>query len=168
MQNNKYPLPYYAKWFTGKTTLITGATSGIGREIARLLSSYGSRLILCGRDKEAMENLINELGHDAIVGYFLVDFSNTESLQEVIAEIDKKYDIDVLINNAGIGYISDFCKMPQEAIHTLNNVNMFAVVEFCRVFLPKMQKRDGTGIINVGSTASFFATPGSALYGILF
>lgn len=165
MQYNEHSLPYYAKWFTGKTALITGATSGIGREIARLLSSYGSRLILCGRDKGAMDALVNELNSPLVLEYFLADFSNNELLHEVIANIDKKYEVDILINNAGFGYINDFCKMPHEAIHMLNSVNMSAVVEFCRAFVPKMQTRHGSGIINIGSTASFFATPGSALYG---
>lgn len=165
IQQDKSALPYFAKWFTGKTAMVTGATSGIGREIARLLASYGSMLILCGRDKKAMDILVNELGSDSVKGYFLADFSNNESLREVIAGINKNHEIDILINNAGFGCIDEFCKMPYEIIHTLNSVNMVAVIEFCRAFLPKMQKRTGTGILNVGSTASFFATPGSALYG---
>lgn len=162
---DKSSLPYFAKWFTGKTVMVTGATSGIGREIARLLACYGSRLLLCGRDKGAMDMLVSELGSDSVKEYFLVDFSNNESLQEAISNINKKHEIDILINNAGFGCINDFCNMPQELIHTLNSVNMLAVIEFCRAFVPKMQKRQGTGVLNVGSTASFFATPGSALYG---
>lgn len=165
IQQDKSPLPYFAKWFTGKTVLITGATSGIGREIARLLSSYGSILILCGRDKSAMDILVNELGSETVKEYFLADFSNNKALQEVITCIKEKYEIDILINNAGFGYINDFCKMPHEVIHTLNNVNMIAVEEFCMAFVPKMQTRYGSGVINIGSTASFFAIPGSALYG---
>lgn len=157
--------PYFAKWFAGKTALVTGTTSGIGREIAKLLSSCGSRLILCGRDKGAMDSLVSEIDSSLVLEYFLADFSNSKSLQDLIASVDKKYEIDILINNAGFGYINDFCEMPQDAIHTMHQVNMMTIAEFCRTFLPKMQNRQGTGILNVGSTASFFATPGSALYG---
>lgn len=165
MKYNEHPTPHFAKWFAGKTALVTGGTSGIGREIARLLASCGSRLLLCGRDKEAMNILVDELGSSSVTEYFLADFSSNKLLQEVIDSINKRYEVDILVNNAGFGYINGFCKMPQEAIHTIQKVNMFAMVEFCSAFLPRMLKKSGTGVINVGSTASFFATPGSALYG---
>lgn len=167
MQQSKTAFPYFSNWFTGKIVLITGATSGIGREIAKSLSSSGARLLLCGTNKEAMNSLKDELkssSHPVLAG-FLSDISNNESLQELITNINKNYEVDILINNAGIGHINDFCKMSHGLIHTMINLNIIAVVELCRALIPRMQKKSGTGILNVGSTASFFATPGSALYG---
>lgn len=164
---SKQTLPYFAKWFSEKTAFITGATSGIGREIAKQMTHYGTKVLLCGRNIEAMNSLLKELNAITLSSpkVFFVDLSDTKSLQELITEINKSYDIDILVNNAGFGYMDDFYTMPQEKIHSMQKVNILSVVELCRAFLPKMVKKSGTGILNVGSAASFFATPGSALYG---
>lgn len=164
---NKRSIPDYARWFSGKTVLVTGTTSGIGREITRLLSFFGAKLLLCGRNVEAMNLLIEELKTIASppLEVFLGDFSDSKSLQELIARVNETYEVDILINNAGFGYINDFYLMPEETIYSMQDVNNRAVVGLCRAFLPKMVGKRGTGILNLGSTASFFATPGSALYG---
>jgi len=200
---NKRILPPYAKWFSGKTALITGATSGIGREIAKQLALYGSRVLVCGRDKSAMDSLLKELNlisSDHPEGFtplenltprssqdehnynlvlekvvelkispfltgFISDLSDKNSQKELIEKINKNYEVDILVNNAGFGYMNDFHLMPEDLINSMVEVNMAAVVDFCRAFLPKMIKKFQGGILNVGSVASFFATPGSALYG---
>lgn len=164
---NKQSLPYFAKWFFGKIALVTGATSGIGREIAKQLVCYGAKVLLCGRDAEAMNSLLKELNaiSSSPLEVLFADFSNNESLQELITKVNKNYEVDILVNNAGFGYMSDFYVMPQDKIRSMEEVNISAVVYLCRAFLPKMVEKSGTGILNVGATASFFATPGSALYG---
>lgn len=163
---NKEPLPYFAKWFYGKTALVTGATSGIGREIAKQLVLYGAKVLLCGRDEDAMESLLKELNANSSSpsGVFFADFSNNESLQKLIVEVNQNHEVNILVNTAGFGYIKDFYTTPQDKIRSMEEVNISAVVHLCRAFLPKMVEKPGNGILNVGSTASFFATPGSAVY----
>ena len=157
--------PSFYSWFTDKTVLVTGATSGIGEEIVKQLSFCRTKLLLCGRNKEAMDLLEVEIKRSTcqVAESFLLNFSSNESLKELIAQIQKTYEIDILVNNAGIGHLSDFSVMSEDQIHTMVNLNIVAIVQLCRAFIPQLQK--GNGILNVGSVASFFPTPGSALYG---
>ena len=157
--------PSFYSWFTDKTVLVTGATSGIGKEITKQLSFCRAKLLLCGRNKEAMDLLEVEIKKSTcqVAESFLLDFSSNESLKELIAQIQKTYEIDILVNNAGIGHLSDFSVMSEDQIHTMVNLNIVAIMQLCRAFIPQLQK--GNGILNVGSVASFFPTPGSALYG---
>ncbi len=157
--------PSFYSWFTDKTVLVTGATSGIGEEIVKQLSFCRTKLLLCGRNKEAMDLLEVEIKGSTcqVAESFLLNFSSNESLKELIAQIQKTYEIDILVNNAGIGHLSDFSVMPEDQIHTMVNLNIVAIMQLCRAFIPQLQK--GNGILNVGSVASFFPTPGSALYG---
>jgi hypothetical protein len=157
--------PSFYSWFTDKTVLVTGATSGIGEEIVKQLSFCRTKLLLCGRNKEAMDLLEVEIKGSTcqVAESFLLNFSSNESLKELIAQIQKTYEIDILVNNAGIGHLSDFSVMSEDQIHTMVNLNIVAIVQLCRAFIPQLQK--GNGILNVGSVASFFPTPGSALYG---
>jgi hypothetical protein len=164
---NELHRPSFYSWFTDKTVLVTGATSGIGEEIVKQLSFCRTKLLLCGRNKEAMESIVEELqsASSNVLEYFLMDLSDKETVQELILKINNKYSIDILINNAGIGFFSNFWEMPEKTIAELEGVNLIAVVDLCRAFLPGMMKKSGCGILNVGSVASFFPTPCSTLYG---
>lgn len=155
------------KWFAGKVALVTGATSGIGRQIARLLISYGCRLLPCGRDRQAMELLLQEAKDGGLTcpQYFLVDFSDIKAVECLVRDIKKEHKPDILVNNAGFGYIDNFYSMPHDLIDAMLEVNVKSTVYLCRKFIPQMIRQKGSGILNVGSGASFFATPGSGLYG---
>jgi len=157
----------FVKWFSGKTALVTGATSGIGREMAKLLAGRGCRILALGRDKESMNSLLNGLNANSrlLSEGFLIDLADKDARRKLIKKISKKYEIDILINNAGFGYIGDFYLMAEDLADAMREVNINTVVDFCREFLPKMMKKRQGGILNVGSTASFFGTPGSSLYG---
>lgn len=157
----------FVKWFLGKTALVTGATSGIGFEMAKLLAGCGCRILALGRDKESMRFLLNELNKNSefISEGFFVDLADAAARRKLIKKISKNYEIDILINNAGFGHIGDFCLIPEDLIDSMREVNISAVVDFCREFFPKMAENRQGGILNVGSTASFFGTPGSSLYG---
>ena len=165
LPQNEPHRPSFCSWFTDKTVLVTGATSGIGEEIVKQLSFCRTKLLLCGRNKEAMDLLEVEIKGSTcqVAESFLLNFSSNESLKELIAQIQKTYEIDILVNNAGIGHLSDFSVMSEDQIHTMVNLNIVAIMQLCRAFIPQLQK--GNGILNVGSVASFFPTPGSALYG---
>ena len=108
----------FVKWFSGKTALVTGATSGIGREMAKLLAGRGCRILALGRDKESMNSLLKELNANSklLSEGFLVDLADEDARRKLIKKISKKYEIDILINNAGFGYIGDFYLMAAKLI----------------------------------------------------
>jgi uncharacterized protein len=159
---------HFSTWYHTKTVLVTGATSGIGREIAKQLADFGCNVLICGRDKTALDSLEKELKtrpfHKDVVK-LSVDFSDKFALQNLIDHINTNFNIDIIVNNAGFGHMGNFQVMPPEQISSMQEVNMIAVSTLCRAFLPRMVKKSDGGILNVGSIASFFATPGSALYG---
>lgn len=157
------------KWYAGKTALITGATSGIGRDMAKLLVQCGCRVVLCGRDPSAMQSLRKELSSskDLVVYEFIGDLSREEIVQKLIQDVrQQEITLDILINNAGLGNMEDFVDIPKDKMRAMEELNIGAVVVLCREFLPDFIKRsfDGSGILNVGSVASFFPVPGAALY----
>ncbi|MCA9407859.1 MAG: SDR family NAD(P)-dependent oxidoreductase [Candidatus Omnitrophica bacterium] len=163
----KYQPPRFSRWYSGKTVLITGSTGGIGREFSRQLNECGARLLLCGRDKSAMNSLMNELQTKASfpIEHFLGDLSDKNAFHKIINSIQQKYKVDILVNNAGFGYINDFINMSSDNIASMIEVNCAVMANLCRSFIPQMKGRAGTGMLNVGSLASFFPVPGSALYG---
>lgn len=155
------------EWFKDKKILITGASSGIGKEFARQLSSYGSDLLLCGRNKDSLDKLTGELKKNdpQKVCCCSFDLSNNDECSDFIKKVQADYSIDILINNAGFGCMCEFGSMDDSLKDSMLFVNVNSVTTLCRAFLPDMIKKGKGGILNVGSTASFFATPGSALYG---
>ena len=96
---------------------------------------------------------------------YLVDLSDPAAVSELCRCVQTHHQVEVLINNAGFGFMGDFAIMPNETLRAMQSVNMLAVSELCRAFLPGLKDRPGSGILNVGSVASFFPTPGSAVYG---
>ncbi len=105
-----------SKWFRGKVCLVTGATSGIGREIARQLAFSGSTVLLCGRNEKAMDLLLEELDADSSAEGFLTDLSDRKSLEGLISKVNKNHDVDILVNKAGFGYMSDFYLTPKKVV----------------------------------------------------
>ncbi|CAB1082060.1 hypothetical protein D1AOALGA4SA_9698 [Olavius algarvensis Delta 1 endosymbiont] len=152
-------------WYLDKTVCITGATSGIGLEIARLLAGCRARLLLCGRDRSAMDAIVTELRqYGSVEDVFLPDLANPQERRKVLEQVTGTR-VDILINNAGVGYFGAFDSMDVQTIESMLELNIAAMVQLCRAFIPDMRRRQGTGILNIGSVASYFGTPGSALYG---
>ncbi len=154
-------------WFKDKRVLVTGATSGIGLEMVRLLAYNQATILACGRDNNKLDNLITELKsisenkHEVL----LADLSNIASLKQLLEQL-KNYQVDVLVNNAGFGYnISDFSNMPEDIILEMIQLNISTLTQLTYYFLSTLNHNSLSAILNVGSIASFFATPGSALYG---
>ncbi len=136
--------------------LITGASSGIGRDMAKYLSSMGHDLILVARRKKLMDKLKEELiGNIEVIECDLSILENVYKLYESV----KDKNIDVLINNAGFGLFGDFSKTDLDTELKMIDVNIKAPHILTKLFLKDFIKKDNGYILNVCSSAGFMAGP---------
>ena len=140
------------------TALITGASSGIGLEIARILAADHD-VVLAARSEAALRDLATELGGSARV--VVADLSEPAGAAKLAAEVPE---VSVLVNNAGFGDFGDFASAAPERIDQMIELNVGSVTRLSRAYLPAMLER-GTGrIMNVASTAAFQPGPLMAVY----
>lgn len=154
------------KTFEGKTVLITGASSGIGKVFAEKLAARKAHLFLTARRDEHLDNLARDLRHryGAQVYCHKADLNRPETPWQIldwVRSLDRN--VDCLINNAGFGAYGPFEKMEFETLQSMMRVNMEALVMMTRWFLPEIKARKG-GIIQIASTAAFQPVPYLALY----
>lgn len=141
--------------------LITGASSGIGRDMARILSKMGYELILVARRKERLEELKKELGTPVqVIALDLKVRSNCYKLYDKV----KNKKIDVLINNAGFGLFGEFSKTDLDTELDMIDLNIVQYHILTKLFLQDFVKRDRGFILNVCSSAGFMAGPRMATY----
>ena len=149
------------------TALITGASSGIGREFARIHAEKGGDLVVVARRREALEELKVELGntHDVNVTVITADLSSPEAPQDIYRQVQEAgIQIDYLINNAGFGGHGLFHEREWQQDESMIQVNVMALAELTRLFLPGMVERNRGKILNVASTAGFLPGPLQAVY----
>lgn len=139
--------------------LITGASSGIGRDMARYLSSLGYDLVIVARREELLKELKNDLKTNVEIE--VVDVSSDEKCYELF---QKHKDIDLLINNAGFGVFGEFWETDLEKEISLINTNIKAVHVLSKLYLQEMKKRNSGKILNVASIAGFMSGPLMASY----
>lgn len=136
--------------------LITGASSGIGRDMAKYLSSMGHDLILVARRKKLMDKLKDEL--TTSVEVIECDLSKEKNVFKLYESVKDK-NIDVLINNAGVGLFGDFSKTDLDTELKMIDVNIKAPHILTKLFLKDFIKKDNGYILNVCSSAGFMAGP---------
>ena len=141
--------------------LITGASSGIGYEMAKYLATKDCELILVGRNKEKLEELQKELNVSSQL--VLLDLSDETKVKELYV-IMKNEKIDILINNAGFGDFGKFYETDLNKELDMINTNIKAVHLLTKLFLRDMKKRDSGYILNVASIAAFGPGPLMATY----
>lgn len=141
--------------------LITGASSGIGRDIAIYLASMNYELILVGRDKNKLEELQNSLKVPSQV--IIADLSDITKVKEVYV-MTKNDDIDILINNAGFGMFGNFYETDINKELEMINTNVLAVHLLTKLYLRDMRKRNNGYILNVASSAAFGPGPLMSTY----
>lgn len=141
--------------------LVTGASSGIGRDIARALYKRGYALILTGRNKERLMELNDELGGNNTV--FTFDLSEEAGCKALYEKV-KPYAIDVLVNNAGFGVFGEFCATSLEKEIEMLHTNARAVHILMKLFLLDFERRGSGYILNVSSSAAFLPGPLMAAY----
>lgn len=150
-----------------ETVLITGASSGIGLELARCFAAEKSNLVLVARSTEAMEQLAAELRqkHSIQVIILTADLSRPETPQKISEELKGRgIIVDVLVNNAGFGLHGEFARLPLDRQLDMVQVNVNALVHLTGLFVPGMIERGRGGILNVGSVAGYFPGPRMAVY----
>ena len=149
------------------TTLITGASSGIGEAFARRLAAEGRDVLLVARSEDKLIALCNELGlnHNIRAQYFVADLSLPDSPSRLLEETrGRNLEIDLLINNAGFGSMGEFGQLDLERELNMIDLNVRSLVELTHLFLQPMRERKRGSIINVASTASFQPVPFMATY----
>ncbi len=150
------------------TTLITGASSGIGEAFARKLASLGRNVFLVARSEDKLIALCNELGRTNSVRahYLPLDLSEPDAPAKLFAETEKRgLTIDLLVNNAGFGAMGDFAQLDLKRQLNMIDLNIKTLVELTHRFLQPMRERKQGAIINVASTAGFQPVPFMATYG---
>lgn len=135
--------------------LITGATSGIGRKMAEILSAKGWELILTGRNKNVLNELKEQLGNTEIIA---ADLSDRKQVFKVY-ELCKDKNIDLLVNNAGYGVFGRFDETDLEDELNMIDVNITALHILTKLFLRDFKKRNSGRILNVASVAGFMSGP---------
>ena len=149
------------------TSLITGASSGIGAAFARKLAARGRNVLLVARSEEKLIALCNELGRLTSIRaqYVAIDLEQPEAADQLLEETKRReLEIEMLVNNAGFGSMGDFAKLDLERELQMIRLNIGAVVEVTHKFLGPMRERKRGTIINVASTAGFQAVPYMATY----
>lgn len=139
---------------SGTVAIITGATSGIGRETARAFAAAGSKVVVAGRRQERLNELVKEVeskgGQALAVTTDIADQGQVETL--IAATVEKFGRVDILVNNAGVAIASRFTDMPLEDFRRLMDVNFWGAVFASRAVVPQMRKQNGGGVIlNVSS-----------------
>lgn len=149
------------------TTLVTGASSGLGAEFARLSAADGSNLVLVARSADALELLAKELraAHGVTVTVLREDLSDPASVPRIVEALRAGgIEIDALVNNAGVGKLSPFAAMDEKDIRSMLALNIDSLTLLTRALLPGMLERRRGRILNVASTAAFQPGPLMATY----
>jgi uncharacterized protein len=150
-----------------ETVLITGASSGIGLELARCFAADGCRLVLLARNTCALETLAEELRHARGIEALALtaDLSRSETPILIFKELEGRgIKVDVLVNNAGFGANGAFAGLSLQRQLEMIQVNVTVLTNLTGLFLPGMIERRRGGVLNVGSLAGFLPGPGMAVY----
>jgi NAD(P)-dependent dehydrogenase (short-subunit alcohol dehydrogenase family) len=147
---------------TGRTVLVTGAGSGIGRETAMESARRGADLVICDVNDAGLaetERDARALGREVLARH--VDVADREQMAEFAAGVGESVGaVDLLVNNAGVGLAAEFLESELEDWDWIVSINLMGVVHGCKFFVPAMVER-GTGghVVNVASAAGYLASP---------
>jgi 3-oxoacyl-[acyl-carrier protein] reductase len=148
---------------TGKTALITGATGGIGGEIAKALHAQGATVAISGRNKEKLDALVAALGSNTHA--IVADLSNADGIAALIKDADDAMgQIDILVNNAGLTRDNLSMRMKDDEWQEVLDVNLTAPFQLARAVQRGMMKRRNGRIINISSVVGTTGNPGQCNY----
>lgn len=141
--------------------LITGASSGIGKDMARVLAKKADELVLVARNVEKLEEIKKELENDAKIEIISKDLSIEENCKEIHNQVQN---VDILINNAGFGDCGNFTKTSLEKDINMIKTNIIAYHILTKLYLTDMKEKNSGKILNVASIAGFMPGPLMATY----
>jgi short-subunit dehydrogenase len=146
-------------------TLVTGASSGIGAEYARALRARGESVVLVARRQDRLAALSAELGGEPAAVAATIDLAQDDAAELLKKQLDERgLSVDGLVNCAGLGLTGPFASQSLPVVRAMCDVNVRAVVELTRVFLPPMLERRRGRIVNVASNAAFQPIPYLGVY----
>jgi len=149
------------------TALVTGASGGIGEELARLFAADGHSLVLVARSRDKLSALAEELSdrHNVNARVLPADLARAEAPREIFEELQSDaVTVDALVNNAGIGSYGLFAETDAKTELDLLQINVVALTHLTKLFLPQMIARRRGYVLNVASTAAFQPGPLMAVY----
>jgi short-subunit dehydrogenase len=141
-----------------RTAVVTGASSGIGTATVRALAARGARVVATARRQDRLEALADEVPGVVPV---VADVTDPEGRARIAAQAGQ---VDVLVNNAGVGYFGMVEQMTAEDVERLLEVNVLAAIALTKDVLPGMVERERGAIVNVSSVAAFLAVPPLTVY----
>jgi uncharacterized protein len=147
--------------------LITGASKGIGKAIAIELAKRKINVLLVARSEELLKQHAVEIAntYKVQVDYLVIDFTKTTAAAEVKQWCDeKKYSVNILVNNAGYGLSGAFEKYSLQEYTGILQININAVVSLCHIFLNDFKKLPQSYILNIASTTAYQSVPGFSVY----
>jgi len=144
--------------------LITGATSGIGYEIAKMLAGKGINLIIVSRNTKRMNEIVSEFTNVKVLTH-TVDLSQNGSAAQLFDKINQQsLVVDILINNSGFGLLGEFYQNDVNRIEEMIQLNVMSLTILTKLFSDQMAKRKNGYIMNIASTAAFQAIPYFGVY----
>lgn len=145
--------------------LITGAAKGLGKYITQELAPRCQNLVLLGRDESSLQafkkELQSSLGFSGEIDILLVDLGSSQALDKV-----KAYgkEVDLLINNAGIGFVNEFTKMTEQELQNMMTINIQSLTLLTHYYARKMAEQGGGQVLNIASAAAFLPVPYFSAY----
>jgi NAD(P)-dependent dehydrogenase (short-subunit alcohol dehydrogenase family) len=146
---------------SNRSWLITGCSTGLGRALAEVLIARGERVFATARNPEQLADLV--AGHDNARALKL-DVTSGEDVTAVAATVEAAGGVDVLVNNAGYGYLTAFEEGDEAAYRAQFETNMFGLIAMTKAVLPSMRTRGHGYIVNIASVGGLVGNPGSSFY----
>jgi len=142
---------------------ITGCSTGFGRELSVILLKRGYRVVVTARDKAKVEDIVN--GHDKNGLALKLDVDKQDQIDAAVKAAEARFDrIDVLVNNAGYGYLAAVEEGDDADVRAMFDTNFFGLAAMTRAVLPVMRAQKAGAIVNVSSMGGFIGFPGSGYY----
>lgn len=149
----------------GQIAVVTGGSRGIGRAIAQALADEGVSVAICGRDRVSLNSALRELNASGAAVGETCDVGSPDQAGEFFAFVDRELGgVDILVNNAGVGNFGAVDELTPEAWDEVIATNLSGPFYFSRLAAPRMRKRGGGFILNIGSLAGKYPFAGGAAY----
>lgn len=146
-----------------KVWFITGCSTGFGRELAKQVLANGDKAAVASRKTTDVEDIVKDYPETAIA--LQLDVTKAEEIDAAVKQVTERFDrIDVLVNNAGIGYFAAVEESEEEQVHKMFDINFFGLANVTKKVLPVMRKQRSGNIVNIASIGGLVSFPGVGFY----